>query len=659
MLEIAGERAFPGTFVLVSVIEVVSALEKLATVEAHCRRISVQICRFQGCAHVVENCAPAPTLGREKESTMQLADVELEKEHTSSSNGTGEVGPVLTEKASKTGVLVSEVRTMIAGLLEAIDKDNTPRDTSHDGQQVYSRNTLKAFSGSTSVSLEKFIGSGGLRSVIVATSKHANSGDAVDFGCRSLTGISILCPTSIHDMVHAGVIEAITSALQKQCHEDHPSAANSALKLLRIFTQTEDHRRTILDLHGMEAIIEVMRSKPGDARGSSHAALVLSNLAFGSTSVKDEVGLRGGVAAISNAMRLHIKDQAMQARGALALRNLSYKSESNQAIAGENGSISALVNAIETYPEDRETIHQACTALVNLTNTNEANRTHLSEAGGVKAIAKIMRLYPKSATVSDDCISILRNISVGNEIAQTQIGQGNCIGDVIQAMVMFRKDEKLVEKACAAIRYACFVKENRETVGDGNGIQAIVDVIKIHSKNASIVENAFLALGNATFELLKNKTAVGTCGGIEIVKAAIEDHRHNENIQIHGCRLLRNLADNHSRNQSLLVENEAINTAVFALIGFPDSAAVQEQALAFLLNLAMNEDNLQKLRGSEAERLAEKAIQLHAKHRGVLLQGGQLIDKLNGVGRPRLARFSTARTESGTRFGRKSLARRK
>eukprot|EP00173_Palmaria_palmata_P001861 Plantae.Rhodophyta-Palmaria_palmata.ctg21.p2 GENE.Plantae.Rhodophyta-Palmaria_palmata.ctg21~~Plantae.Rhodophyta-Palmaria_palmata.ctg21.p2 ORF type:complete len:116 (+),score=22.35 Plantae.Rhodophyta-Palmaria_palmata.ctg21:636-983(+) len=67
------------------------------------------------------------------------------------------------------------------------------------------------------------------------------------------------------------------------------------------------------------------------------------------------------------------------------------------------------------------------------------------------------------------------------------------------------------------------------------------------------------------------------------------------------------------------------------MMGYPENASIQEQALALLLNLSMSESNLDKLKQSDVERLVEKSLSMHVKNRGVQLQGGQLLDRMNGL----------------------------
>lgn len=535
----------------------------------------------------------------------------------------------LQSPSSKKDALIAEARAMVAGLLEAIDEDRN--NTNNDPNLAFSRNPLKAFSTSEAVSIEKFVSSGGLRSIVVATIKHCNSSDAVDFGCKSLSAFCLYNNGLLPDMVNFGAVDSVISAIKAQVNGKHETASVSALKMLRNLTQSSESREAIFQRGGLAGVVATMEARADDARCNSHAALVLSNLAFGNQEIKDAVGEHGGLAAISAAMRMHGDYQPMQARGSLALRNLCYNSEKNQQIAGETGAAEALLKAIQGYMSDREVAHQSCIALANMSNLNEENRAIIIEAGGASIIHKLLQKYRTSATVNDDCISIIRNICVGHEAAAVEIGNNGGVQDIIHAMQTFKSDSKMVEKGCAAIRYLCFAEENRKAMGANNGLETIVTALKENDTSESAVENALLAIGNATFNSSENKAVVGRSGGIQAIVKAVEGQRLNERIQEHGCRVLRNLADGFEFNRRVEVESGAINTAVFAMMGYPENASIQEQALAMLLNLAMSDSSLERLRAADVERLAEKALSNHGKNRGVVLQGGQLIDRLNGL----------------------------
>ncbi|KAI0558077.1 Aardvark Armadillo repeat containing protein [Gracilaria domingensis] len=530
------------------------------------------------------------------------------------------------EGDEKRARLVKEAKKTVAELLNAIEKDRAA--TPGDHGYAFSQNPLKVFSSADVVTVDKFVASGGIRSISMAMKKHSACSAVVSSASRTLVTLMFYDPSVTESAIKAGFIESLIIVLFAQADAGSEDAKVSSLKALRGFTQDEERRKEIFEGKGLEAIIATMNKSTDNPRVLSHAALLLSNLAFGNSQIKDATGAMGGITAICNGMLTHLNHQGMQARGSLALRNLSYNSELNHKISGENGAAEALIKTIEAYPNDREVVHQSCVALVNLSNINEENRRRITRAKGAPLLVKMMQMHPESMTVNDDCVSIIRNISVGNIEGQFEVGNCGGVALVCQVMRKFEKRGQLAGKACAAIRYLSFLAENRDRVCAEGGIEAIVNILKSHIADPKLVEHALLAIGNATFEHDENKTKIGRCGGIVEIIKVLEQYRLNAGIQEHGCRVLRNLADNCEFNSALAAENGAIYGGTLALMGFPENASVQEQACAMLLNITFNASNLEKVAQGDVTRLAEKALAMHPKHRGVQLQAGSLLDRL-------------------------------
>lgn len=562
----------------------------------------------------------------------------------------------LSEKEKKKQALVKEAKKMARELLEAAEKARA--DAIDDTEFSFSQNPLKAFAAAETVTVDKFVASGGLLSISMALKQYCISMNVVDIACR-IFGTLIYHNSSILDEVlKSGAIDSILSGISGQMDMDSEEAMVSALKTLRSLTQTEEMRISIHEAKGLHVIIALMKKSTNSPRLLSHGALLLSNLAFGSSDIKDSIGGLGGISAISKGMMLHTDYQGMQARGSLALRNLCYNSELNQKIAGENDAADALVKAIEKYIDDREVVHQSCVALANLTNTNEDNRKRVVDAKGTVLLVKLMQMHSDSVTVNDDCISVIRNISVGNPAGQLEAGACGGIGRICAAMHKFEKQGKIAGKACAALRYLCFSSENRDRVREEQGMEAITNIFKSHGNDAKIVENALLAVGNATFDHNENKAVIGRCGGTARIISAIEQHRLSPMIQEHGCRVLRNLADGCEFNQILEAENGAITVGIVAMMGYPESASIQEQALAMLLNITLSAGNIEKVKKAEAGRLAEKSMAMHPKHRGVQLQAASILDRLEEYSRGALGDSHSDGAENGSNlFGLRSLSR--
>lgn len=531
-------------------------------------------------------------------------------------------------KPKKKDALVAEARKMVALVLETVAEERKANVGNSDAG--FSKISLKAFATSEHVTVEKFEHSGGVKILVSAIRKNAYSSKVADYGCRALAAITLYQNSAIAEMIKGGAIDGFPTVLDAQAEQGTENACVSVLKTIRNLTQTAENRSQIWKAAGIEAIVKAMNKHMDSARVLSHSSLVLSNLAFGNAEIKEAVGALGGISAICEGMKKHKDSQAVQARGCLALRNLCFQSDENQRIAGENGGAAALLDAIELYKEDREVVHQSCVALMNLSNVSEENRARIVEAKGGEKLVKLMQTYKDSSTVNDDCISIIRNIAVGSSAAQLEIGVNGGVASICEGMVKFPKNEKMAGKACTALRYLCFLPENRVKVHDYQGIEAIIGTLKYHTSNVGVVENALLAIGNATFESEENKTVVGKCGGIVVIINAVEQHRMNVEIQEHGCRVLRNLADGLEFNRRLEAESGGIRTAVFAMMGFPENASVQEQASAMLLNMSLSASNKEKMEEADVARLAEKAVNAHSKHRGVQLQAGSLLDRMNG-----------------------------
>lgn len=530
---------------------------------------------------------------------------------------------------NKKEALVKKTRELVSAVLTAIDEHRSAKST-RESSLVFSKNNLKAFATSEGISVEKFRHSGGVRSLVMAIQTHAESSNVVDFGCQALAALTIHAKATVDDISKANGIESIIKAINAQLGKEHENAQVSAVKVLRNLTQTEISRKNIVASNGLETMISVMNGNRKSPRVLSHSALVLSNLAFGSNEIKESIGTLGGLSAIAKAMTDHHDDQGMQARGSLALRNLLYECERNHNIAGETGVIAALILAIKTFVSDREVVHQSCVALSNVSSISEQNRLKIAADQGSTILVDLMKKYPNSLTVHDDCISIIRNIAVGNGDAQSEVGAAGGIKYICQAIDKFSGEAKFVTKAYACLRYLCFLQQNRELVRESRGIESIINTLKISNNEVGAVENALLAVGNATFDHDENKETVGRCGGIVVLLESVQKHRLNANIQEHGCRVLRNLADGCELNRKLQAEHGGINTAIFAMMGYPEIASIQEQGCAMLLNISQSDATKEPMMKADVPRLAEKAISLHRKHRGVQLQAGCLLDRLNG-----------------------------
>lgn len=535
----------------------------------------------------------------------------------------------------------------------------------HMSPTVRLTNTLRVFVGTPSVTLEKFRSQGGVKAVLAPLRAHAGSAAVTDAACRVLLALTIHDASTADEILAADGVATVLAALAELVASagvpsQPPLAASastsstaatgvaactSAVKALRNLTQTADHRGAIVAGGGIEGVVAAMGAHSSDARLCSHGCLVLSNLAFGSADAKDRVGGAGGLDAIAAAMLGHPDFQPVSARGSLALRNLLYKADANQDRAGADGSrvIEALVGAIVTHgARDREVAHQSCVALCNLSNVKEANRAPILAAGGVRAALTLLAAYPESATVADDAVSILRNVAAAGETAPLEVGRCGGVEAVVRAMKAHPGHGAILEKGVAALRYLCFLPENRDIVAASGGVDLLVGALAAPLSGPKAVESAFLALGNAIFGHPRNQERAGMLRSVAAVLGVANKHQAVAGVQEHACRVLRALCEGSDANTAQAVFGGAVSTALGAIVAFPADASIAEQATALLLSVGLDPSRRQPLVDADAARIVGRAMDAHAKHRGVQLQGAQLrgllagqpIEPIPGAGAP-------------------------
>ncbi|OSX69082.1 hypothetical protein BU14_1890s0001, partial [Porphyra umbilicalis] len=504
-----------------------------------------------------------------------------------------------------------------------------------------SANVLRAFVGTATMTLDKFRSAGGVKAILAPLRAHPAAAGVTDAACR------VLLPLTIYDAATAGevlaadgvgailgsVAAAVGAAGTLAGSSGGVSATTSAIKAVRNLTQTAEHRAAIIDAGGIEGVVAAMGAFHADARLTSHGCLVLSNLAFGSADAKNRVGAAGGLNAIAAAMLEHRDFQPVAARGSLALRNLLFKADDNQDRAGVGAApvIDALVAAIVTHGGgDREVAHQSCVALCNLSNVKEANRAPILAAGGVQAVLKLLAAHPESATVADDAVSILRNVAAAGEDAPLEVGRCGGVEAVVRAMKAFPAHGGVLEKGCAALRYLCFLPDNRDRVATAGGVDLLVAALGGPLSTPKAVESTLLALGNAIFGHARNQERAGMLGAVAATIGVANKHQGGAGVQEHGCRVLRALCEGSDANTAQAVFGGGVSLALGSMMAFPDDPSIAEQATALLLSVGLDPSRRQPLLEADAEGMVTKAMGAHPKHRGVQLQGEQLLGLLHG-----------------------------
>jgi hypothetical protein len=454
-----------------------------------------------------------------------------------------------------------------------------------------------------------------------------------------------------------GGIEVIVDAMS--CHSSSSVIQQRAVTTLLHLTTTETARTAMVNAKGAESVCWAMKGfvevKSIQAQGST----ALCNMAFGSASSKKRIGKIGGIDAVVKAMDSHASDSDLQARCCLALRNLTCGSRVNQWISGRACAIEAVLTALQNFPDDIGLQYQGCVALENLCRDEPDNRERATDGGVIEATLKIVQTHLSHAGIVEHSLALLSSLIVGNERSQFRIGQLGGVRDVVACLRQHITASSVLANGCDVLRHLMFVRENRLAILACGGLEILVRVMREGASSQTVAEAAIYALGNSAYDLPESKSAIGRYGGMSALVDLMKNHLDSASIQSQGCRALRNLADSDDLNSRLLAESGAIDACIFACSGYPEYANVQEHAIAMLFNLACSDENVRRMQGLDAERVAIQACQQHADNEAVVNQGTALLERLRKPSQPPLSQhqsFGLKSNKSSTYLG--ALARR-
>lgn len=149
---------------------------------------------------------------------------------------------------------------------------------------------------------------------------------------------------------------------------------------------------------------------------------------------------------------------------------------------------------------------------------------------------------------------------------------------IVESIVQHRKDALVVDRALSMLRRLTPRESSRTVIGASYGIEAIVDVMTLHSTRVRIQTQACLVLANLAYKNDVNKNRALHCAAFQAVVAAMSLHRA-EQVQAWGCLALRNLSNSSSRSvDDSSVYAGAVDVLVSALENYTESRVVQNQA---------------------------------------------------------------------------------
>ena len=133
-------------------------------------------------------------------------------------------------------------------------------------------------------------------------------------------------------------------------------------------------------------------------------------------------------------------------------------------------------------------------------------------------------------------------------------------------------------------------------VEKGRAVEQLVEALRKKSETVSVVESSLKALARI-MGVHQNREAIGKCGGLDAIIAAMGRHADVAAVQSDGARLLALAVWTHPANKEMLVSGFGLDAIVTAMRGFTHDSEVQSRACQALHNVADSDEKYKEIAG--------------------------------------------------------------
>jgi hypothetical protein len=366
------------------------------------------------------------------------------------------------------------------------------------------------------------------------------------------------------------------------------------------------------------AVVEVLQSC-NDPTLQRQSCRVLSQLAARSMQNQVAAGAVGAIAAVVAMMRANPRDTDTLCLGCLALGNICFSIAENQEKAGD--AAVAVTEALLAHPAHATLQHYGCNALAIITKDHQRNKVNAGIAGAVAAVLAAMRACRGAAKVQQSGCLVLGILVCDVQQNRTCAIQAGAFATLVDALTahagcagvqangccalggLVRDDDhscnppipdgkrlaaKAAPLAVAALTahrayadvqawagYAIWVLSKTAYLGvriSRDGVRAIVAALRAHRTHSGVQRYCCEALsivisGNAT-----NIAAATNAGAFEAVKAAMQSHPAEAEVQFAGCSVFSSLGQG---QQAKAHHIGAVDVVCAAMRAHPADALVQ------------------------------------------------------------------------------------
>lgn len=168
------------------------------------------------------------------------------------------------------------------------------------------------------------------------------------------------------------------------------------------------------------------------------------------------------------------------------------------------------------------------------------------QANEISAILAIMRYHLRNdsgaVAVNTEAIRLVSMITM-DEAGRTAVARCGGILAIVAAMNIFKEETKLQLFACSSLYYLSFEIRRRERITASGGAKATINAMKLHFDNAELNMHGCRTLRNLASTKSSHciRERIKEYGGVSVIWAATENHANDPTVHFWASKALAKL----------------------------------------------------------------------------------------------------------------------
>ncbi len=366
-------------------------------------------------------------------------------------------------------------------------------------------------------------------------------------------------------------------------------------------SELDNLKRQIDDIR---IIMEVMDFFPSEQKLQFDCCSTLRNLCTLSEDMQVFIAQNGGVNCIIHSMETFSENALLQQTAIETLTKMGQHDENLLTIL-KRGGHKCIIDAMVKHNDNFNVIDLGCDGIVNLAANDYSFKTSIVDQGGADQIIIATVVFSEKVEFIKKCFSALRILCVGHDSNKYEIVKKGAVDSVVSMMQLYKHDIEIQECGARTLYELGSITETSQIIGESGGIDMLLRALWIHSQDKCVKLECCLAL-----EVLssnpQNLFLMFEIGTIPAVINAMQEATEICRLQAASCAILANLAATGKEVKINIVQEEALDAIMIAMVLYKNVGILQHNACRVLNNLICDE-NLDAIQAANAPELMNVA----------------------------------------------------